>query len=115
MLELIGRAAIIAIVDLPWLFFTQPYVSTMVRSIQGGKDGTLRIIPAIIVYLALAWLIAVPKSAKEAFLLGLSTYAVYDFTNLATLVNYDVRFAIADSLWGGFLFTFVWHILQRLR
>ncbi len=115
MLKLLGIAAIIALVDLPWLFFTQPYVSTMVRGIQGGKDAVLRIIPALIVYLALAWLITVPKTAKEAFLLGLCTYAVYDFTNLATLVDYDFRFAIVDTLWGGILFTFVWNILQRLK
>jgi uncharacterized membrane protein len=51
-------------------------------------------------------------SEAEAFLLGLCVYAVYDFTNLATLVNYDWRFAVADSLWGGVLFMIVYYVLQ---
>ena len=43
----------------------------------------------------------------DAFFIGLSTYAVYDFTNYATLAKYDISFAIADSLWGGVLFSIV--------
>ncbi len=115
MLPLLAIAVLIAIVDMPWLFFAQPYYSQMVRGIQCGKEGNFYLLPAFLVYLALAYLVTLPKNAKEAFLLGLSVYAVYDFTNLATLKGYDLRFAVADTLWGGFLFTFVWLILDRLQ
>jgi uncharacterized membrane protein len=114
MLQILGLAFLIFVADLPWLILTQPYVSGMVRGIQGGTNVTLRILPAAIVYLALAWLATVPRSPTEAFLLGLCTYAVYDFTNLATLVNYDLRFAVADTFWGGILFTFIWFVSDRL-
>ena len=107
-------AALIAAMDVPWLMVSNTFVSSMVRKIQ-GKDIELKAGPAIVVYLALAYLALLPKTLTEAFLLGLSVYAVYDFTNLATLANYDWRFAVADSLWGGVLFTIVHWILNQIK
>jgi len=66
------------------------------------------------VYLALAFLVQRARSTQEAFFIGLSTYAVYDFTNYSTLTNYDLKFAIADSLWGGVLFSIVRELGIRL-
>ncbi len=40
--------------------------------------------------------------AKGA-LLGLVIYGVYDFTNLATLKQYPVLLAVADTTWGAFV------------
>jgi uncharacterized membrane protein len=54
------------------------------------------------------------KSPQEAFYVGAATYAVYDFTNLATLKNYDVKFAFADSLWGGILFYIGHTVLEKI-
>lgn len=110
MLNYLAIALLIVVLDLPWLTLTQPYVKEMF-----GPELTLRILPAIVVYLALAYLAKLPKKASDAFLLGLSVYAVYDFTNLATLKRYDWRFAIADSLWGGVLFTAVFYILRQIK
>ncbi len=45
--------------------------------------------------------------------MGAATYAVYDFTNLATLKNYDFSFAVVDTLWGGVLFAIVRFLLNR--
>jgi uncharacterized membrane protein len=47
--------------------------------------------------------------------MGLSTYAVYDFTSYALLKNYDLRFAIADTLWGGILFAAVFLALKSFK
>jgi uncharacterized membrane protein len=113
-LAFVARMILILLIDLPWLTITQPYVATMVRGIQGGKDATLRIGPAILVYAALAYLATIPTSATSAFLMGASVYGVYDMTNLATLVNYDWRFAIADTMWGGVIFTAVYYAERAL-
>lgn len=83
----------------------------MIRTIQGSALE-MKIWPAAIVYLALAYLAMIPKTHLEAFLMGSSIYAVYDFTNLATLKKYQLPFAIADTLWGGVLFTIVFSILK---
>lgn len=106
-------AALIAALDLPWLLVSNTFVSSMVRKIQ-GKDIELRAGPAVVVYFALAYLALIPKTRMEAFLLGLCVYAVYDFTNLATLANYDWRFAVTDSVWGGILFTIVHYVMSAV-
>jgi uncharacterized membrane protein len=113
LVKYITIAALIALMDVPWLLLSNTFVSSMVRKIQ-GKDIELKAGPAIVVYFALAYLALLPKTAMEAFLLGLCVYAVYDFTNLATLANYDWRFAVADSLWGGILFVAVFYLISYL-
>ena len=105
---------LILLIDLPWLALTSGAASKMIRSIQ-GTDLKIQIIPSIIVYIALAYLATIPNTVTEAFLLGLCTYAVYDFTNLATLKNYSLQFALLDSMWGGVLFAIVFSIVRKFK
>ena len=114
LVKYVTTAALIAVLDLPWLYVSNTAASSMIRKIQ-GTDMDLRLEPAVVVYFALAYLAQLPKTNVEAFLLGLCVYAVYDFTNLATLKGYDWRFAVADSLWGGVLFPIVHYALPVLR
>lgn len=113
-IQVFTAAVIVLLVDLPWLMVSSTYVKPMVQRIQ-GSPLEMRYLPAAIVYLALGYLVLQPSSYQEAFLMGASVYAVYDFTNLATLKNYDLSFAIVDSLWGGALFTIVHFVLKRLQ
>ena len=101
------------VLDLPWLFFTQKYVDRMILSIQ-GSPLQLNYWAGGVVYLALAFLLLQMKTPQEAFYFGAATYAVYDFTNLATLKNYDPKFAVADSLWGGILFYIAFTVLDKI-
>jgi uncharacterized membrane protein len=103
-------AFVIFLIDIPWLYATSGWVGEMIRDIQGSALQ-MKIWPAVVVYLALAYLATIPRSHIEAFLLGTSVYAVYDFTNLATLKNYQPAFAVADSLWGGVLFAIVSYLI----
>ena len=106
-------AVLLVLVDLPWLFVSAPYVQTMIQKIQ-GSPLEMRYFTAIPVYIALAYLINLVEKPMDAFWMGLSTYAVYDFTNLSTLKNYSLNFALMDSLWGGILFAIVRSILNVL-
>ena len=98
-------------VDSIWLIGGSSLSSRMVQDIQGSPI-TIRFLPAVIVYVALAYLVSIPKTSKEAFLLGLSTYAIYDFTNYAILKKYSLQFALMDTIWGGILMTIVWNIVK---
>ena len=111
--EILLTAIILVVLDLPWLFFTQKYVDRMILQIQ-GSPVSLNYMAAGVVYLALAFLLLQMKTPQEAFYFGAATYAVYDFTNLATLKNYDPKFAVADSLWGGILFYIAHTVLQKI-
>uniref|UniRef100_A0A6C0D6B0 DUF2177 family protein n=1 Tax=viral metagenome TaxID=1070528 RepID=A0A6C0D6B0_9ZZZZ len=107
-------AGLIILVDLPWLVLGSKQSKAMVESIQ-HSPLTVRYLPAIIVYLALSYLVTLPENNNDAFMLGFCIYAVYDFTNLSTFKNYSVKFAVADSLWGGVLFVIVYNIIVSLK
>ncbi len=92
-------------VDMLYLSVISEYAKSMFARIQGAPLR-FNYLAAAIVYLALAYLLTRPyvDSAMTAFGLGAATYAVYDFTNLATLKDYSVQFAMIDTVWGGTLF-----------
>ena len=111
MINYILIAFITLLVDLTWLALGSTYSSNMIKKIQGSPIR-IRYVPSLIVYLAISYLVTLPKNAKDAFLLGLATYAVYDFTNYAILENYSLTFALMDSLWGGVLFVIIHKLLK---
>ena len=94
------------VTDMIWLVTAGKYALTMHEKIQ-GVPVVFRYGAAAIVYVALAYLLSYAKTALNAFYIGLSAYAVYDFTNYALLKDYDIRFALADTIWGGILFSAV--------
>ena len=112
MLPLLLRALLIFIIDIPWLYFTSKMAGDMFRKIQ-GHEITLKVLPSIVVYLVLSYLVTLPTSVEAAFFLGLAVYAVYDFTNLATLTKYTTSFAVLDSLWGGVLFVLAFYAMKK--
>ena len=91
-------------VDSIWLILGSGLSQSMIKDIQ-GSPLKLRMWAGAVVYIALAYLVTIPKNNTEAFLLGLTTYAIYDFTNYSTLDKYQLKFALMDSLWGGILMT----------
>ena len=105
---------LIPLLDAPWLWYQSGASAPMWRAIQGaGPSGPLW--PAAIVYIALAFLLTQQTSVLGAGLHGAAVYAVYDFTNLAVLRNYELSFAIQDTIWGGVLFASAYWILEKLR
>ena len=113
--RIIPLAALLVVCDIPWLYATSGWSQAMIKKIQGGYPLVLRWQGALPVYLALGYLLLQTTSTPQAFFMGLCTYAVYDFTNYATLRNYSLRFAIMDSLWGGILFLIVYQLLKYFK
>lgn len=108
--KVLGLAILSAILDLPWLYIQGPVVQDIIRDIQVDRSMNVRLWGAIPVYLALGYLVSQTHSAPRAFLAGMCTYAVYDFTQIVTFDKYPVWFALADSLWGGLLSSLVWWV-----
>ena len=107
---------LLILLDIPWLWATSqgPMGSlAMFEKIQGVPVRFL-LWPAVIVYIALAYLLLQQVSVQGAFLNGAAVYAVYDFTNLAILKDYKVQFAVMDTLWGGTLFALAHYILSAI-
>ena len=104
-------AGILALLDLFWIGTGGIYARALTEKIQ-GSPLQVRYLAAIPVYLFLAYMVLETTSDKQAFLYGASIYGVYDFTTLALFSDYDWKFAIADTLWGGCLFVFARYMLQ---
>lgn len=104
---------ILFVIDLLWLFTAGQYSVAMHAKIQGSPVA-FRYLAAVPVYAAMAWLLLQTKSIQQAGLTGLSAYAIYDFTSYALLKNYEVGMAVADTLWGGFLFATAYTVLERI-
>lgn len=97
-------ALIMIAIDAPYLtLIASRSFKPMIQAIQGSAIE-FKLWAAIPVYVALAYLITLADSPMKAAAIGGATYAVYDFTNLATLKNYTLSFAIQDTLWGAVLF-----------
>lgn len=108
---LLKTAAILFLVDIFWLLTGGIMARKMTERIQGSPIQ-VRYASAALVYVFLAYMLLQTKSAKEAFFYGVAIYGVYDFTSHAILDQYDWKFAIADTLWGGVLFVLARHLLK---
>lgn len=106
-------------IDSIYLFSSQEYFKKQVFDVQHSAIQ-LRIVPTILCYIALIFglwyfILREKKSWKEAFLLGIVIYAVYETTNYATLKQWKQKTVVMDTLWGGILFAVVTKIAQRLH
>ena len=108
--KVLGLSLLALVLDLPWLYIQGPAVQDLIRDIQVDRAMNVRLWGAIPVYLAIGYLVSQIHSAPRAFLAGMCTYAVYDFTQIVTFDKYPVWFALADSLWGGLLMSLVWWV-----
>lgn len=104
------------VIDLTWimLIFKNPF-GNMINKVQGTTmevKSSYAFVAYIFLYIMAV--IFLPKlTYYEAFLLGFLTYGVYDFTNLATLKNWNLQIALIDTLWGGILFLLLKYIISN--
>jgi uncharacterized membrane protein len=113
LLVYLKTAAVLFFVDLFWLGTGGIYGRAVIERIQ-GETISFRAVGGIIVYLFLAYLVLETTSYQQAFLYGLAVYGVYDFTNYTVFRQYDWKFAIADTMWGGILFMCSRYLLKHV-
>jgi len=113
------------ILDLLWFSVAGNFFKTEIGNIARlSADGSWNVLylPALMVYLlmsiGLLWFV-LPNvnSWGEAALygagFGLITYGIYDLTNLATITDWTVKFAIVDMLWGTFLLSLITTLVYK--
>ena len=54
------------------------------------------------------------KSLKDAFLLGIFVYGVYELTTMSLLKDWKWSIVISDTIWGGILFASTIYITRSL-
>lgn len=102
---------VMALIDTPWLLFTK-YV---IKDPFYTSGGDMKLWAAVIVYIALAYLLLKQLSVKDAFFTGAATYAVYDFTVLAVRNDFRWTSAVLDTLWGGVLFAATFRVVKMFN
>jgi len=106
---LIISSLVLYLIDMVYISQIKDQYTKMIQNIQ-HSPMKVRISSAIICYLFLILAINYfilndqQKTEKDAFILGLSIYGVYDATNYALIDKWDKNMAIIDTIWGGILF-----------
>jgi uncharacterized membrane protein len=105
--------------DTIYLTLTKKWFNNQIIEVQGSPIK-MRIVPTIVVYVFLLlalyyFVIRVNGTAFDAFVLGISTYAVYEFTNYAILSKWSPITVAMDTIWGGVLFYLTTLIYYKLK
>ena len=105
----------ITVIALDMIFFwvNDSFLQKTIRAVQ-GKPPKVRIVGALICYVALAGILYSARnlSYKDTFLLGAGIYAVYEGTNYAIFQSWPLQMVILDIIWGGTLFVLVKYIVK---
>jgi uncharacterized membrane protein len=112
--KVIISAIFMILLDFSFIQFNRAFFAKQIQDVQ-GSPSKIRVPGAILCYAAmlfsLYWFI-IRKDAPilDAFILGASLNAVYEFTNYTFLTNWRVETVIMDILWGGILFSTVTYL-----
>jgi uncharacterized membrane protein len=119
MLQYLLTAIIFVVLDGLYLNLIKDYFNKQIKAIQ-GTDIKADFIAVGITYVFLIFginyfIIQKNRPVKEAALLGLVIYAVYEFTNLSLFKNWTYLTALIDTIWGTILFGLTTGIVYKLR
>lgn len=117
--KLLVSAITLVVVDSVYLQFIKGYFAEQIKSVQ-GSPMKINYLSAIICYIFLIiginyFIIKPNKSIKDAFLLGLVIYGVYETTNKSLLDKWKWTTVFIDTLWGGILFALTTAIVDVIR
>ena len=118
--HLLLLGGIVLSIDVIYIYLIHGLFNEMISKIQGKSIKTNKISFAL-VYLVLIFQLyyfIINKNASylDAFLLGMTTYGIFDLTNFTIFDNYSLNVSIIDVLWGGILYassTYIFRLLER--
>lgn len=118
-LKYILSAIILVLLDSVYLNSVKNYFNNQIKKVQ-QTDIEIKLSGVVLCYVFLIFglnyfIIQYNKSPLDAFLLGLTIYAVYELTNYALLKNWSVKTVILDTLWGGILFALTTTIVYKMK
>ena len=101
-------AIVMLLLDSIYLSIFSEFFNNVVQQVQGSRIK-FKLSGAILCYMLLIgglyyFIISRNKSVKEAFILGIVIYGVYESTTYALLDKWSPQAVLIDTLWGGILF-----------
>lgn len=118
MIQYLLTAIVFVVLDGFYLNFVKDYFNKQIKSIQGSSIQ-IRLIATAITYVFLIFgvnyfIIYKHRPVKDAALLGLTIYGVYEFTNYSLLKDWSLITVIMDTTWGTVLFALTTAIVYFL-
>ena len=122
MKQIIAAIVLFFVIDALYLGITSGNWNKLLTRIQGSPIS-IKAVPFIGVYslMIYGWYYFIYKqyyihksinlATKNALILGLVIYGVFDLTNMAIIKEWDIKYVIMDILWGGFLFSAVTYLV----
>lgn len=115
---IITIAVIMLLLDILYLTLFSVPLSKVIENVQ-KSPLKLNIPYASIAYIFMVLLVFYFGFIKKVntfdiFLLGLFTYGVYEFTNMATFNNFSIWMASLEPIWGGLLFATTFYITKNI-
>jgi len=116
--KILLSALIFVFIDSVYLNFIKNYFYNQVKLVQ-GTPIKMNFLATIMCYIFLIiginyFIIGPKRSLKDAFLLGLVIYGVFETTNMALFTNWSWLTVFMDTLWGGILFALTTFIVLHL-
>jgi uncharacterized membrane protein len=113
---------LLLLLDSIYIGFQLTYFKQLYLSIQ-NSPLKINFIGVILCYVFLVgvldyFILSQKKSVKDAFLLGIAVYGVYESTNYATFKKWPIYLLFMDTLWGGILFaltTWIYYKIQKWK
>ena len=101
-------SAIMLVLDFTYLYLFRDFTLPLLKKVQKA-DVKINIMPAIACYLLLVtglyyFIIRKKAPIKDAVLLGILIYGVYETTNYAFFKDWSPLLVLVDTVWGGILF-----------
>ena len=112
-------AILVVLIDSVYLSSVKGYFGKQIKDVQ-GTPMKLDMMATILAYVFIVFglnyfIISKRASVKDAFLLGLVIYGIYEFTNKAILTKWTYNTVALDTVWGGILFASVTFLTYKLE
>ena len=116
----------VGILDGLWINANLPFYTAVYSGVQGSplRPNLVGVVFAyVFIFTSFAFIVLPHIRAsrgtfvdclREGGLVGLCTYGIYNFTNLAVFTGYSPVVAVVDTVWGTILYTVVAAILSRI-
>lgn len=109
---------VLFLVDSIFLYFISTNFSRMILNIQ-GSPMKVNIVYALLVYIFIFiqlyyFILLKHGTLLDAFILGSTTYGIYEFTSASVFNKWNYKLAIIDTLWGGILYALTIYIVRYI-
>lgn len=116
--SIIKLSTIVLLLDGIFLSFIQKLFNKQIFDVQ-SSDIQVNYIGFVLSYVCVIgllyyFIIKEKKDSNDAFILGILSYGLYEYTTLALLKNWRLETTMIDTLWGGVLFASSTYLYNKI-